>query len=336
VSTVELDVRNQAGLPRGAAKAAPRTHRSFGDPAFRVITLICGLAVAIAMFTLAGVLIFNSWTAISELGVGFLTTVAWAPSNGRYGALAALAGTAMTTAVAMLIAVPLALVIALLLTELVPPGIARVVGTGIEMLAAIPSFIFGMWGLFVLVPFMQESVAPWVTESWLGQVPLIRPGATFQGGGFSILTAGLVLALMVLPYITAFSRDVLLMVPRVTKEAGYGMGSTTWEVLRRISLRYALSGIVGATFIGLGRALGETMAVAYLVGGDFLTVPKSLFDPGTTVASLIALQFNEATTALDVSALTALGLVLFVITMVFQVVAHVWLRRSQRTAGGRA
>jgi phosphate transport system permease protein len=336
VSTLGLDVTTQAGPPRGAAQAAPRVHHSFGDPAFRVITLICGLAVAIAMFTLAGVLIVNSWTAISELGIEFLTTVAWAPSQGSYGALAALAGTAMTTIVAMVIAVPLALVIALLLTELVPPSVARVVGTGIEMLAAIPSIIFGMWGLFVLVPFMQERVAPWLTESWLGSIPLFNPGATFQGGGFSILTAGLVLALMVLPYITSFSRDVLLMVPRVTKEAGYGMGSTTWEVLRKISLRYALSGIVGATFIGLGRALGETMAVAYLVGGDFLTVPKSLLDPGTTVASLIALQFGEATTELNVSALTALGLVLFAITMVFQVLAHLWLRRSKRTTGGRA
>ena len=189
-------------------------------------------------------------------------------------------------------------------------------GTAVEMLAAIPSIIFGMWGLFVLVPFMQERVAPWVTESALGRLPLLAPGESFQGGGFSILTAGLVLAVMILPFITAFSRDVLLMVPRVTKEAGYGMGSTTWEVLRKISLRYALSGVVGAIFIGLGRALGETMAVAYLVGGDFLTVPRSLFDPGTTVASLIALQFNEATTKLDVSALIYMGLILFVITMV--------------------
>ena len=336
MSTLEIDVRAQAGPPRGAAKAAPRGHSRFGDPAFRIITLVCGLMVAVAMFTLAGVLIYNSWTAIRELGLSFLTTVAWAPSRGEYGALAALAGTALTTLVAMVIAVPLALVIALLLTELVPPGVARVLGTAVEMLAAIPSIIFGMWGLFVLVPFMQERATPWVTESWLGKLPLVNPGATFQGGGFSILTAGLVLAVMVLPFITAFSRDVLLMVPRVTKEAGYGMGSTTWEVLRKISLRYAISGVVGATFIGLGRALGETMAVAYLVGGDFLTVPRSLFDPGTTVASLIALQFNEATTKLDVSALIYMGLVLFAITMVFQVLAHFWLRRARRASGGRA
>jgi len=336
VSTLELDVKGQAGPPRGAARAASRGHRSFGDPAFRVITLVCGLMVAVAMFTLAGVLIYNSWAAIGELGLGFLTTVSWSPSSGSYGALSALAGTAMTTVVAMVIAVPLALVIALLLTELVPPRVARVVGTAVEMLAAIPSIIFGMWGLFVLVPFMQDKVTPWVTESWLGQLPLFKPGSTFQGGGFSILTAGLVLAVMVLPFVTAFTRDVLLMVPRVTKEAGYGMGSTTWEVLRRISLRYALSGVVGATFIGLGRALGETMAVAYLVGGEFLSVPTSLFDPGTTVASLIALQFGEATTKLDISALIYMGLVLFAITMVFQILAQIWLKRARRTTGGRA
>jgi len=336
VSTLGLEVRARAGPPRGAAQAAPRRHRRFGDPAFHVITLACGLMVAVAMVTLAGVLIYNSWTAIQELGLGFLTTIAWSPSSGSYGALAALAGTALTTLVAMVIAVPLALVIALLLTELVPPGLARVLGTAVEMLAAIPSIIFGMWGLFVLVPFMQERFVPWITESWLGELPLLSPGATFQGGGFSILTAGLVLAVMVLPFITAFSRDVLLMVPRVTKEAGYGMGSTTWEVLRKISLRYALSGIVGATFIGLGRALGETMAVAYLVGGNFIAAPHSLFDPGTTVASLIALQFSEATTKLDTSALIYMGLVLFIITMVFQVLAHFWLRRARRMAGGRA
>jgi len=336
VSTVELDMQRQTGPRRGAAEAAPRRGHRFGDPVFRVLTLVCGLLVTIAMFTLAGVLIYDSWPAIRELGFSFLTTVSWSPSSGSYGALSALAGTALTTIVAMVIAVPLAFVIALLLTELVPPSVARVIGTAVEMLAAIPSIIFGMWGLYVLVPFMQGTVVPAVTGSWLGDLPLIRPGATFQGGGFSILTAGLVLAVMVLPFITAFTRDVLLMVPRVTKEAGYGMGSTTWEVLRRISLRYALSGVVGAAFIGLGRALGETMAVAYLVGGEFLNVPSSLFDPGTTVASLIALQFGEAMTELDISALIAMGLVLFAITMVFQVLAQMWLKRAQRTAGGRA
>jgi len=238
--------------------------------------------------------------------------------------------------VAMAVAVPLALVIALLLVELVHPWVARVVGTTIEMLAAIPSIIYGMVGLFVIVPFMQDRVVPWVLATPLGSLPGLRPGPTFQGGGVSVLTAGLVLAFMVLPFITAVSRDVLAMVPKVTKEAGYGMGSTTWEVLRRISLPYANSGIVGAVFIGLGRALGETMAVAFIIGSVYDRLPGSLFDPGTTIASLLANTFNEATDPLHIAALIELGLVLFVITMVFQVLAQLWLRRVRRRTGGRA
>jgi phosphate transport system permease protein len=218
----------------------------------------------------------------------------------------------------------------------VHPKVSRVLGTAIEMLAAIPSIIFGMVGLYVVVPYMQETLVPWLVDSPLGGLPGLKPGATFQGGGLSILTAGIVLAFMVLPYITAVSRDVLRMVPQVTKEAGYGMGSTTWEVLRKISLRYANSGIVGAVFIGLGRALGETMAVAFIIGSVYSSLPGSLLDPGTTIASLIANTFNEATETLHRAALIELGLVLFVITMIFQVIAQLWLRRVQRTTGGRA
>ena len=288
------------------------------------------------MFGLTAVLVFSSWPAIAGLKTEVLTTVAWSPSSGQYGALAALAGTALSTVVAMVIAVPLALVIALLLVELVHPSVGRVVGMAVEMLAAIPSIIFGMVGLFVVVPFMQETVVPWLVESPLGSVPGIKPGPAFQGGGLSIFTAGVVLAFMVLPYITAVSRDVLRMVPQVTKEAGYGMGSTTWEVLHKISLRYANSGIVGAVFIGLGRALGETMAVAFIIGSVYTNLPRSLLDPGTTIASLIANTFNEATDEIQIAALIELGLILFVITMVFQVIAQLWLRRVQRKTGGRA
>jgi phosphate transport system permease protein len=322
--------------PRGAATAAPRGRLRLGDPVFRVIATACGLAVAVAMFGLAAVLIYNSWPAITGLGTKVLTTVDWSPSAGHYGALAALAGTALSTLVAMVIAVPLALVIALLLVELVHPTVGKVVGMGIEMLAAIPSIIFGMVGLFVIVPFMQDKVVPWLVGSPLGSVPGIKPGPTYQGGGLSILTAGVVLAFMILPYITAVSRDVLRMVPQVTKEAGYGMGSTTWEVLRKISLRYANSGIVGAVFIGLGRALGETMAVAFIIGSVYTSVPRSLLDPGTTIASLIANTFNEATDKIQVAALIELGLILFLVTMLFQFIAQAWLRRVQRNTGGRA
>jgi phosphate transport system permease protein len=265
-----------------------------------------------------------------------LTTVAWSPTTGEYGALAALAGTFLSTIVAMIIAVPLALVIALLLVELVHPKVSRVVGTVIEMLASIPSIVFGMVGLFVLVPIIQDSIVPWVLSTPLGRLPGIRPGPQFAGGGVSIFTAGVVLAFMVLPFITAVSRDVLKMVPQVTKEAGYGLGSTTWEVMRKVSLRYANSGIIGAVFIGLGRALGETMAVAFLIGSVYTSIPHSVFDPGTSIASLIANNFSEATDKLQISALIELGLILFIMTIAFQIAAQAWLRRVQRVTGGRA
>jgi phosphate transport system permease protein len=320
--------------PRDAGKASRRRLR-LGDPIFRVLATACGLVVAVAMFGLAAVLIYDSWPAITGLGTSMLTTVAWAPPN-EYGALAAIVGTFLSTIVAMVIAVPLALVIALLLVELVHPTIGKVVGTAIEMLAAIPSIIFGMVGFFVVVPWLQNSVVPWLLSTPLGKVPGIKPGPSFAGGGLSILTAGIVLAFMILPFITAVSRDVLRMVPQVTKEAGYGMGSTTWEVLRKISLRYANSGIVGAIFLGLGRALGETMAVAFIIGSVYNVLPHSLLDPGISIASLIANTFQEATTKLDIAALIELGLILFLLTLVFQIIAQFWLRRVQRTTGGRA
>lgn len=308
----------------------------FGDPVFRVLATLCGATVAIAMFGLAIVLIYGSWPSISALGTDVITTVAWSPTEGKYGVLAALGGTVLSTLIAMVIAVPLALMIALLLVELVHPAVTRIVGTGIEMLAAIPSIIYGMVGIFVIVPFVQNTFVPWVLSTPLAMVPGLQPGPRFQGGGMSIFTAGIVLAFMVLPFITAVSRDVLAMVPRVTKEAGYGMGSTTWEVMRRISMPAANSGIVGAVFIGFGRALGETMAVAYLIGSLYTQLPKSIFDPGTSIASLIAQQFAEATDPVQVSALIQLGLVLFVITMIFQLLAQAWLRKVKRATGGRA
>lgn len=333
-----LDTASRHGFPEPpAVPAAPRAGRvRWGDPFFRVLATACGLIVAVAMAGLAVVLVVDSWPSISALGTQVLTTVAWSPVNGQYGVLAALVGTIISTLIAMVIAVPLALLIALLLVELVPPTMARVIGTGVEMLAAIPSIVYGMVGIFVIVPFVQETLVPWVLESPLGKVPGIDPGPKFQGGGLSLFTAGVVLAFMVLPFITAVSRDVMMMVPRVTKEAGYGMGSTTWEVTRKISMPYANSGIVGGVFIGFGRALGETMAVAYLIGSLYTDLPHSIFDPGTSIASLIAQQFSEATDEVQISALIQLGLILFVITMGFQVLAQLWLRRVKRSTGGRA
>ena len=330
MSTTELDI----GMPGGAgAQARPRRHHfAFGDPLFRWFTIACAGTVALAMFVLIGVLVKNSWLAIHVLGLKPLTSVAYNPSTNQYGALSSLFGTFVTTLLAMLIAVPLALAISLLLVELVHPLVSRVVGTTIEMLAAVPSIIFGMWGIFVVVPLMGNHVEPWIQSTPLGKLPIFG-GSTV---GIDIFTAGIVLSLMILPFITAVSRDVLRMVPTVVKEAGYGMGSTTFEVMSKISMRYALSGIAGAVFLGLGRALGETMAVSMVIGGNFFTIPHSLFANGTTVSATLALNFGEASTKLETSSLIELALILFVITMVFQVIAQLWLARARRMTGSRA
>jgi len=331
MSTAEIEIGTPPGAG-GAATHARRHYFSWGDPLFRWFTVACAAAVAVAMFVLIGVLVKNSWLAIHTNGVKPLTHVDWAPEANQYGALSSLFGTLVTTVIAMIIAVPLALAIALLLVELVHPAVSRVVGTAIEMLAAVPSIIFGLWGFLVIAPLMGNHVEPWIQTTWLGHLSIFS-GTPF---GDDILTASLVLSLMVLPFITAVSRDVLKMVPRVTKEAGYGMGSTTWEVTRKISMRYALSGIAGAVFLGLGRALGETMAVALIIGGLTTGIPRSLFSQGSSVSATIALNFGESSSKLETSALIELALILFVITMVFQALAQAWLARARRMSGSRA
>ena len=331
MSSAEVDIKAPAG-GAGAPVHPRRHHFALGDPLFRWFTIICAATVALAMFLLIGVLVKNSWLAIHVLGIKPLTQVAYNAGSNQYGALSSLFGTFVTTILAMIIAVPLALATALLLVELVHPLVSRVVGTTIEMLAAVPSIIFGMWGMFVIAPLMGNHIEPWIQSTPLGRLPL------FSGSpvGVGIFTAGIVLSLMILPFITAVTGDVLQMVPTVVKEAGYGMGSTTYEVMRRISMRYALSGIAGAVFLGLGRALGETMAVSMIIGGGFFAIPHSLFGSGTTISATLALKFGEASTKLETSSLIELALILFVITMVFQVIAQLWLAHARRMTGGRA
>jgi len=298
------------------------------DVAFKLTALVSGLVVIAVTLGIGILLLVNSQTSIQHFGLGFLTNASWNPVEENFGALSSIYGTLVSTGIAMLIAAPIGLAIALFLVELSHPVLSRIAGSAIELLAAIPSIIFGMWGLFVFAPLMQQHVQPALGKS-LGFLPL------FQGPpmGIGMLTAGIILALMILPYITAVTRDVLQMVPPVLKEAGHGFGATMWEVTKKVSIPYGIRGIVGAMFLGLGRALGETMAVTFVIGNSHRISP-SLFESGNSIASSIALEFGEAVQdPLFKSVLIELGLILFIITLIFQVLAHVWLLKLKKNEG---
>jgi len=292
--------------------------------------LITALSAALVILLMAGILfeLFrNSRLSIARFGLSFLASAAWNPVTGEFGALSSVFGTVASTLIAMILAVPLSLIIALFLVELAPPAISRPVGYAIELLAAIPSIIYGMWGLFIFAPFMSRHIQP-ALQSTLGSLPL------FQGPpmGIGMLTAGLILALMILPYISAVMRDVFQMVPSVVKESAYGMGATTWEVTRKVTIRYGIQGLIGASFLGLGRAIGETMAVTFVIGNNHEISP-SLFAAGNSIASTLANEFAEASEPLYLSSLIELGLVLFLITLLIQVAAQLWLKRVEKTVG---
>jgi phosphate transport system permease protein len=298
------------------------------DVLFRGLTAACASLVLLLMAAFAVELVAESMPSLSRFGAGFLTSLHWNPVAGEFGAGSSIFGTLVSTGLAMLLAVPMSLVIALFLVELAPPRVSRVVGGAIELLAAVPSIIFGMWGLFVFAPFMADHVQPLLGKT-LGFLPL------FSGPpmGLGMLTAGIILALMILPFVTAVMRDVLSMVPPVVKEAGYGVGTTTWEVTRDVTVRYGMKGIVGACFLGLGRAIGETMAVTFVIGNSH-EISASLFAPGNSIASTLANEFTEASEPLYLSALVELGLVLFLLTFAVQVAAQLWLRSIRVRSGG--
>jgi len=295
-----------------------------GDTPFRWLTFFCSLLVPLVMLAIGAELIRSSWPAVKQFGWRFFFSQEWNPVLQEFGAFSSIFGTLVSTLIAMVIAVPLSLAIALFLVELAPPRISRTVGTSIELLAAVPSIIYGMWGLFVFAPFMANYVQPLLGET-LGFLPL------FQGPpmGIGMLTAGIILAFMVLPFISAITRDVFLLVPPVIKESAFGMGATTWEVTYKVTIPYGLVGIIGAVFLGLGRALGETMAVTFVIGNAH-RISASLFSPGNTIASTLANEFSEATEPLYVSSLVALGLVLYLITYLVQVVSQMMLKRMYR------
>lgn len=272
-------------------------------------------------------LVIGSWDSLTRFGLSFLWTNDWDPINENFGALVPVIGTLISALIALLIAVLISFGIAVFLTELAPEWLKRPIGVAVEMLAAIPSIIYGMWGLFV---FVQEYIQPTLIEV-LGDLPLI--GVLFSGAPFGIglFTAGLVLAIMIIPYITSMMREVFGVVPPMLKESAYGLGSTTWEVVWKIVLPYTKAGVVGSMMLGLGRALGETMAVTFVIGNAF-NLPESLFSPSASIASSIANEFNEAT-GLQKSALMELGLILFLITTAVLSISRLMILRMTQKEG---
>jgi phosphate transport system permease protein len=302
-----------------------------GDLGFRYLTLSAAIAVLVLLGGTICALIYGAAPAFQAFGLDFLTTQRWNPVTEKFGALAPIYGTLVTSFIAMLIAVPIGLLIAVFLTEICPQFLRRPIGIAIELLAGIPSIIYGIWGLFVFAPFLQQTLQPALIATF-GNVPILS--ALFAGPpyGIGVLTASLILAIMVLPFITSITRDVFEAVPPVLKEAAYGVGCTTWEVVRYVVLPYARVGVIGGVMLGLGRALGETMAVTFVIGNAH-KISSSLIAPGTTISATIANEFTEAVGDLYTSSLIALGLILFVITFIVLAAARYMLLRIERRIG---
>ncbi|MFA4903087.1 MAG: phosphate ABC transporter permease subunit PstC [Desulfobaccales bacterium] len=305
------------------SKSSPLTSR--GDYYFKWLSAVCAFITPLLMAGIFFELLSNSMPSIKKFGVGFLFSQNWNPVTEQFGAASSIFGTIVSTLIAMVIAVPLSIAIAIFLVELARPKLSKTVGTMIELLAAIPSIIYGMWGMFVFGPFMAKYVQP-LLQGTLGFLPF------FQGPpmGLGMLTAGIILAFMILPFICAITRDVFQLVPNVVKESAHGMGATTWEVTYKVTIPYGLVGIIGALFLGLGRALGETMAVTFVIGNAHRISP-SLFAPGNSIASTLANEFTEATELIYLSSLIELGLVLFVITYLVQMLAQYMLRKMYKS-----
>ncbi len=303
-----------------------------GDASFRVMTFAAALVVLALLLGVAISLFLGAWPAFREFGLGFFISDAWSPPREKFGAAAAIYGTLLTAVIAMLIGVPVGLGIAVFLTELCPPALRRPIGVAIELLAGIPSIIYGIWGVYYFRPFMQDYLQPALIHS-LGNIPLI--GVLFEGPplGYGLLTAGLVLAVMILPFVTAISRDVFETVPPVLKEAAYGVGATTFEVVGNIVLPYTRVGVIGGIMLALGRALGETMAVTFVIG-NAPHINASILAQGTTISAMIANSFADADPGLFTASLLALGFILFIITFIVLAAARLMLARLE-TKGAR-
>jgi phosphate transport system permease protein len=312
-------------VPVSAARSLAGTSRQ--DQVFRAALTVSALAVPILLVLLLIELLHGSKLAITTFGLHFLVTSVWDPIAGQFGAFPLIMGTLITSCIALVIAVPLSLGVAIYLTEFAPQAIRRPIAMIIELLAAIPSVVYGLWGIFVLVPILRHTAFP-VLRSVLGFLPFFR-GVIY---GPSMLAASVILAIMVMPFIMSVSREVLLAVPNSQREAAMGLGATRWEAVRTAIVPYARSGIIGAVILGLGRALGETMAVTMLIGNSH-DLKASLFAPGYTMAAVIANEFSEATSALHFSAMTYVALVLFLVTIVINAAARLLIWQVSRGAG---
>jgi phosphate transport system permease protein len=321
-------------VPDFSAKGPSVRHNALMDAAFRNLTRVSAFLVFALLGGILVSLAIGAAPAIRKFGLEFLWTAEWDPVQEQFGALVPIAGTLATSAIALAIAIPVSFGIAVFLTELSPTWLRRPLGTAIEMLAAIPSIIYGMWGLFVFAPLFQQYAQPAMQET-LGNVPVI--GALVSGPpmGIGMLTAGIILAVMVIPFITAVMRDVFELVPAMLKESAYGLGSTTWEVVWRVVLPYTRAGVIGGIMLGLGRALGETMAVTFVIGNAH-QLSTSLFAPGNSIASALANEFTEAVGGLYTASLVELGLILFLITTVVLACSKLLLLQLGQREGRRA
>lgn len=297
------------------------------DSLMHGLTRSAALLVLLLLGGVIGVLIHGSIPAFEKFGFGFFTTEKWNPVTETFGAAAPIYGTIVTSVIAMFIGVPISIGIAIFMTELCPRSLKRTLGTGIELLAGIPSIIYGLWGLFVLAPLLQQYVQPALIDAAEG-IPWLESLFTGPPYGIGVLTAALILSIMVLPYITSVTRDVFETVPPMLKESAYGLGATTWEVVWKVVIPYTRTGIVGGVMLGLGRALGETMAVTFVIGNAH-RIASSLIAPGTTISATIANEFTEADGEMYTSALIALGLILFMITFIVLAAARLMLLRLQ-------
>ncbi|RUX31254.1 MAG: phosphate ABC transporter permease subunit PstC [Mesorhizobium sp.] len=326
-----------SAVSEAATSSAMRTREAtvrrfaFTDMVFRAATRASAILVLVLLGGVAISLIAGSWEALSKFGISFLSTESWNPVTENFGALAPIYGTIVTSAIAIIIAVPIGIGIAVFLTELCPRPLRRPIGIAVELLAGIPSIIYGIWGLFVFAPFLQTTIQPFIIWLFKG-VPGLNSLFAGPPYGIGLLTSSLILAIMVLPFITSITKDVFDTVPAVLKESAYGIGCTTWEVTRRVTIPYTRVGIMGGVMLGLGRALGETMAVTFVIGNAH-RISASLFAPGTTISATIANEFTEADGAIYTSSLVALGLILFIITFIILALARYMLLRIDSRTG---